>query len=59
VELYDLKSDPFEKNDLSGSQPDVVKELLRKVEEWQATLPAQPSGAVFSKERTNQRFFVP
>lgn len=52
VELYDLESDPFETNDVSGAQPDVVKELLRKLQEWQATLPAQPSGAVFSQERT-------
>jgi arylsulfatase A-like enzyme len=53
VELYDLRQDPLEKWDLSQSHPDVVTQLRQKLDAWHATLPAQPSGAVFSKERAD------
>jgi uncharacterized sulfatase len=33
-ELYDLKSDPWEKTDLSAAQPDRVKSLTRKMDQW-------------------------
>jgi N-acetylgalactosamine-6-sulfatase len=52
VELYDLQQDPLEKSDLSSSHPDVVAQLRQKLAAWHATLPTQPSGNVFSKERT-------
>jgi N-acetylgalactosamine-6-sulfatase len=51
VEIYDLQKDPLEKEDLSQSQPKVVAELRRKLDDWNATLPAHPTGDVFSKER--------
>mgnify|MGYP003341639049 CR=1 FL=1 len=53
AELYDLQKDPLEKEDLSQSQPKVVAELRRKLDDWKATLPAHPAGDVFSKEREN------
>jgi len=33
-ELYDIVSDPGQKNDISGKHPDVVKSFNRKYEEW-------------------------
>jgi arylsulfatase A-like enzyme len=51
VELYNIVSDPFEKTDLKESKAEAVKSLLKKLETWQATLPAKPSGNVFSKFR--------
>ncbi len=55
VELYDLVADPFEKRDLKAANPKVVKRLLRELEDWQATLPAKPSGNVFSAERKTMK----
>ena len=34
VRLYNLKTDPHEKNDRAGANPDVVKRLRRKIEAW-------------------------
>ena len=51
AELYDLVADPYESTDLSQSKPEVVKSLLEKLETWKATLPAKPSGNVFSSLR--------
>ncbi|MGY8676117.1 MAG: sulfatase family protein, partial [Verrucomicrobiia bacterium] len=51
VELYDIVADPFEKTDLKETKPAVVKGLLEKLNQWQATLPVKPSGKVFSVER--------
>ncbi|MCM8531601.1 MAG: sulfatase-like hydrolase/transferase, partial [Lentisphaeraceae bacterium] len=51
VELYNIVSDPFEKNDLKKSQPEAVKTLLKKLKTWQETLPVKPTGNVFSKFR--------
>jgi arylsulfatase A-like enzyme len=34
VRLYKLKTDPHEKNDRAGANPDVVKRLRRKIEAW-------------------------
>ena len=47
----DLQQDPMEKSDLSQSHPDVVTQLRQKLTAWHATLPAQPTGDVFSQER--------
>ncbi|MCA9062139.1 MAG: sulfatase-like hydrolase/transferase [Planctomycetaceae bacterium] len=54
-ELYDLNQDPLEKVDLSSSRPAIVAELLQKLNDWQASLPAHPSGDVFSQERDEHR----
>jgi uncharacterized sulfatase len=34
VELYDVLADPYEKTDLAGSQPDKVKALRARIDEW-------------------------
>lgn len=52
VELFDIVKDPFEKNDLKDGHPEVVKRLLDELEQWRATLPAKPTGNVFSAERS-------
>ncbi|MFN3152299.1 sulfatase [Bremerella sp.] len=54
AELYNLQADPLEKHDLSSKQSQVVDKLRAKLDEWKDTLPAHPSGAVFSKERSRQ-----
>ena len=52
VELFDIAADPYEKNDLKEDEPEVLKQLLEKLDRWRATLPAKPTGNVFSAERT-------
>jgi len=51
VELFDLTADPYEKADLKKKKPEVVRELLAKIATWKESLPAHPSGDVFSVER--------
>ena len=51
LELFDLVADPYEKNDLKDKNPKVVAELSRLLKEWKATLPAKPTGKVFSNLR--------
>jgi len=51
VELYDLAEDPLESTDLKADQPEVVAQLLEKLDAWKATLPEEPSGEVFSELR--------
>lgn len=50
-ELFDLKTDPFEKQDVSASQVDVVKNMKTLLADWKSTLPSKPTGNVFSAER--------
>lgn len=52
VELFDIAADPFENSDLKELKPDIVKQLLGKLTNWKTTLPAEPSGDVFSEERS-------
>jgi N-acetylgalactosamine-6-sulfatase len=42
IELYDIPADPTELNNVADQHSDVVKELSRKVLEWQKTLPPGP-----------------
>ena len=51
VELYDILSDPFEKKDLSQSRRPAVNHLTTTLNQWVSTLPAKPTGKVFSSER--------
>jgi hypothetical protein len=51
-ELYDLAINPYEKIDLKVSKPEVVRQLMRQLDQWKETLPAEPTGDVFSNERT-------
>jgi N-acetylgalactosamine-6-sulfatase len=55
VELYDLVTDPLEKNDLKEKHPKVVKELTKTLEQWQTTLPPKPTGNVFSNLRNPKK----
>ena len=55
VELYDLVADPLEKDDLKGKYPEVIKEMAKMLEKWQATLPAKPTGSVFSNLRSPEK----
>jgi hypothetical protein len=50
-ELFDLTKDPLETKDLSKSNPNAVKRLSILLETWLKTLPAKPTGKVFSNLR--------
>ena len=54
VELFDLTAGPYETIDLEQQQPDVVQQMTAQLDQWKQTLPLNPSGDVFSRERTNQ-----
>ncbi|MEI6235935.1 MAG: sulfatase-like hydrolase/transferase, partial [Planctomycetota bacterium] len=41
LELYDIVSDPAEKQNVAAKHPDIVKQLSAKVEAWVATLPKE------------------
>ncbi|MBI1301537.1 MAG: sulfatase-like hydrolase/transferase [Alphaproteobacteria bacterium] len=47
VELFDLESDIGERKDVSGDNPEIVKELLQEIEDWvnttQAPIPNIPN----------------
>lgn len=51
LELYDIANDFEESRDVSDDHPETVKDLLRRLQRWKETLPAKPSGDVFSKLR--------
>ena len=53
-ELYDLRADPFEKHDLAKERADTVQQLQQQIADWKTTLPARPTGNVFSNERQQQ-----
>jgi arylsulfatase A-like enzyme len=42
LELYNLKTDKNEKENLSNSMPDKVKELQDEMKKWESTLPIKP-----------------
>ena len=52
-ELYDLVADPLEKLELSKAQPVVAEKLVQAIRDWIQTLPASPSGPVFSSLRAD------
>ncbi|MGJ8726457.1 MAG: sulfatase family protein [Roseibacillus sp.] len=52
MELYDLSTDPLEKNDLSEEQPEVTQTLLAKIKIWKESLPKGPDPTCFSEERS-------
>jgi len=55
VELYDIASDVYEKNDLKEEHPKIVKALTKKVLAWKVSLPTKPPAHCFSKLRTEKR----
>ena len=52
AELYNIATDALEENDLAKTSPEVVTDLTTKLEAWKTSLPAKPSGNVFSSERS-------
>ena len=52
VELYDIVGDPMEQHDLKESKPQVAAEMLAKLNAWTRSLPTEPTGDVFSAERS-------
>ncbi|MEN8775000.1 MAG: sulfatase-like hydrolase/transferase [Akkermansiaceae bacterium] len=50
-ELYNIVADPYEKTDLKDAQKEEVIRLSGLIEEWKKSLPAAPSGEVFSELR--------
>jgi N-acetylgalactosamine-6-sulfatase len=56
VELYDISNDAYEQTDLKNQNPETVAQLVKKIEDWQKTLPAKPEGDVFSAERNLSSF---
>ncbi len=54
-ELYDLAADPYEKTELKERKPEVARRLMQQMETWKSTLPAKPTGDVFSSERKSRR----
>jgi len=55
VELYNLVADPLEKKDLKEKHPAKVSELKKMLTQWQETLPAKPTGDVFSNLRNKEK----
>ena len=53
TELYDITANRFEKNDLTSKNPEITQQLIKQIKNWEATLPKQPTGKVFSAERGN------
>lgn len=54
-ELYNIVVDPYEKTDLKETQKEEVTRLSGLIEEWKKSLPAQPSGKVFSELRQKKK----
>ena len=52
AELYDLAADPLEQTDQADRNPEVVANLQDRLAAWRATLPAKPTGDVFSSHRS-------
>lgn len=50
-ELYDIAMDVAESRDLKSDNPKVVAALLAEIKTWQAPLPTEPVGNVFSELR--------
>ncbi|MCG8601577.1 MAG: sulfatase-like hydrolase/transferase [Verrucomicrobiales bacterium] len=51
IELYDIAKDVGEATDVSAEKESVVHDLTVLLKAWQSTLPDEPAGKVFSKER--------
>jgi N-acetylgalactosamine-6-sulfatase len=51
TELYRLRDDETEQNDVAAEEPKVVSELSAMWEDWKAGLPTEPAADCISKER--------
>jgi hypothetical protein len=54
VELYDIAADWAEEENLAAGNSGVVKDLRKKILDWQKSVPAQPDPTCFSAERLGQ-----
>ena len=55
AELHDLIADPLEKSDLKAKHPGKANQLRKMRAQWQGTLPAKPTGEVFSNLRNTEK----
>jgi arylsulfatase A-like enzyme len=53
LELYDLVNDPLESTDLAEKNSETVNRLKTLLQNWLDSLPAKPTGNVFSSLREN------
>lgn len=44
--LFDVVSDPSEKNDLSSQHPEIVQELTQALQEYAKDIPRKPDGVL-------------
>ena len=51
VRLFNISNDVAEEHDLNSDQPETVAALVSSLKTWQSSLPAGPTGDVFSKLR--------
>ena len=56
-ELYDLVSDPYEKNDVKDANRLIVRQLRGKLTGYLKSLPEKPTGDVFSAERKEEKLY--
>jgi N-acetylgalactosamine-6-sulfatase len=54
-ELYNIVADPYEKTDLKDAHKEEVARLSGLIEDWKKSLPAGPSGEVFSELREQKK----
>ena len=54
AELYDLSAGPYEAMDVSQKHSEVVQQMQQQLKQWQSSLPSEPTGDVFSKERSTE-----
>ena len=54
--LFDLESDPFEKNDIAKDNHDIVQDLLNDVEELKKKRPVHPKYWMMSPNWTTEGF---
>ena len=59
VELYDLQQDVGERNDLSESKPELAREMLAELKQWQSDIGAKFEGDVWPKANVSQSKAVP
>jgi N-acetylgalactosamine-6-sulfatase len=48
VELFDLVNDPLESSDLAAKNLETVKRMKNLLRKWLSSIPAKPTGNVFS-----------
>lgn len=54
VELYDIVADPLEQKNIVEQDAALTEKIKKKLTDWIATLPKEPTGNVFSKLRKKQ-----